>query len=350
MNLPQIFDKPVIGAYDSFTTGMNWRAMDRLLWMHCFTRAVETGSFSAVARELRTGQPNVSRQIAALEKHLGVRLLHRSTRQLTLTAEGERYYIDARGILDATEEAESKARGNDTPAGRLRIACPTVLGRTHLLPQLARFMTEYPDIELDVQIGDRFIDLVEEGVDVAVRIGFLKNSALRARKIGMAERICVASPAYLERHPAPAQPEDLTEHDCVLYAFAAAGNIWSLSGRDVEVKGRITVNSPDGVLRAVVDGIGIGNAPVSLFERALREGRVLPLLLDFPAIAVPIHLVYPAQRLLPLRAKVFMDFVAGVFGAEPALNDGRRSARTATGGSLTEPRLRHRFWVRDRVR
>ena len=176
--------------------------MDRLLVMEYFVRAVETGSFSAVAREFGTGQPNVSRYIAALERRLGARLLHRSTRKLTLTPEGERYFADAKRVLDAVAEAESHARGEDKPSGLLRIACPTSLGRDHVLPAIKTFLERFPQIDIDVQVSDRFIDLVEEGVDLAIRIGTLQDSALRARRIGAAERVCVASTEYLARNPA----------------------------------------------------------------------------------------------------------------------------------------------------
>ena len=296
--------------------------MDRFALMFCFTRAVETGSFSAVARELQTGQPNVSRQIASLERHLGVRLLHRSTRKLTLTPEGERYYADARRILDATSEAESIARGQDKPSGLLRVSCPTALGRTHVLPLMAAFLQEYPEIQMDVQIGDGFSDLIEEGVDVAIRIGVLKDSALRARKIGVAERVCVACDSYLAQHGVPVVPEDLVQHECVLYTGSTTGNTWFFEGHEVAVTGRVSVNNPDAIHRAVVDGLGIGNAPVWLFERALVERQVRALLSNFWLRPAPIHLVFSAQRLLPLRARVFMDFIAEAFRQDPGLNEG----------------------------
>src|SRR5271163_2735574 len=170
--------------------------MDRFLLMHSFARVVETGSFSAVARELGTGQPNVSRHIAALEKYLGTRLLHRSTRKLTLTPEGERYYTEARRVIDAITEAESTARGNDAPQGLLRVACPTVLGRSHILPQVRAILARFPEMEIDLQIGDRYIDLVEEGVDLAIRVGSLKDSALKARHGALALPSAFASRAW----------------------------------------------------------------------------------------------------------------------------------------------------------
>lgn len=296
--------------------------MDRFLLMHSFARAVETGSFSAVARELGTGQPNVSRHIAALEQYLGTRLLHRSTRRLSLTPEGERYYTETRRVLDAVAEAESNARGEDSPRGLLRVACPTVLGRTHLLPLVKPLLQRYPELDLDLQIGDRFIDLVEEGMDLAIRIGTLKDSALKARRIGTAERVCVASPGYLARHPTPRQPEDLQQHNCIVYTLSSSGNTWSFRDCEVAVGGRFRVNNPDGARSAVLDGIGVAYTPVWLFEDALLDGRVQALLPGQSGPPAPIHIVYPAKRLLPRRAAVFMDFIAEAFGRQPVLNEG----------------------------
>ena len=296
--------------------------MDRLLLMHTFARAVETGSFSAVAREQGIGQPNVSRHVATLEQYLGTRLLHRSTRKLTLTPEGERYYAEARRVLDAVDEAESNVRGEGKPSGLLRVACPNVLGRTHIMPWTKTLLERYPALDLDLQVGDRFIDLVEEGVDVAIRIGALRDSALKARRIGTAERVCVASPAYLATHPAPLVPEDLLRHNCVVHSLARSGRIWSFRTTEVEVGGRFKVNTPDGIHRAVLDGLGIAYAPVWLFEEELHSGRLEPLLLNEMGPTAPIHCVYPAKRLLARRASAFMDFIAERFSGDPVLNEG----------------------------
>lgn len=290
--------------------------------MQCFARAVETGSFSAVARELDTGQPNVSRHIAALERHLGTRLLHRSTRKLTTTPEGERYYAEARQVLDALAEAESNARGEETPAGLLRISCPTSLGRTQLLPWTMQFLDQYPAIELDVQISDRFVDMVEEGVDLAIRIGALKDSSLRARPIGASERVCVASTAYLAKRPAPRTPTDLAGHNCIAYTLFSAGTSWRFRDGEVAIRGSLKSNTLDGVYQAVIDGVGIGYGPLWMFEDAVRSGAVKLLLTGYSAPPVPIQIVYAASRLLPRRAGAFMDFFAAAFKTNPSLNVG----------------------------
>lgn len=305
--------------------------MDRLLLMHSFVRVVETGSFSAVARELGTGQPNVSRHIGALERHLGVRLLHRSTRKLTLTPEGERYYSEARRALDTIAEAESNARGEDAPQGLLRVACPTLLGRSHVLPQIKAILARFPAMEIDLQIGDRYVDLVEEGIDLAIRIGTLKDSALKARRIGSAERFCVASTGYLAEHPPPIHPQDLRDHQCIVYTLASAANSWSFRNVDVVVHGRFRVNTPDGVRSAALDGIGIAYAPGWLFEDALADGRLQSLLAEHHGSPMPIQFVYAANRLLPRRARVFMDFIADVFARDPALDPAANRDAPSTG-------------------
>ena len=296
--------------------------MDRFALMSSFVRAVEKGSFSAVARELGTTQPNISRHIASLEQHLGTRLLHRSTRKLTPTPEGERYYADTRRLLDAIAEAESNVRGQEVPSGVLRVACPTLLGRTYLLPRVKTFLSRYPQVELDLQIGDRFIDLIEEGVDVAIRIGALKDSTLKARRVGTGERVCVATPNYITRHGKPKVPTDLKKHDCILYTLLSSGNVWSFKNLDVAVHGRFRVNTPDGIRTATLDGLGIAYSPVWLFEDALLDGRLQLLLEEFPGPPTPIHVIYPERRLLSRRAKVFMDFVAEEFARETVLNEG----------------------------
>lgn len=294
--------------------------MDRFLWMTCFARAVETGSFSAAGRDLGLGQPNVSRYIAALEDHLKTRLLHRSTRKLSLTPEGERYYADIRRILDAVDESESSFRNSVEPSGLLRVACPTALAHAFVLPHVPRFLHQYPQLTLDLQLNDRYVDLVNEGTELAIRIGHLEDSALRARRLGWYDRVFVASKEYLAKRGVPQTPDDLRDHDCVIYTLLASGASWRFQTTDIPVSGRLRINSPDAVAAAVAAGLGVGHGPAWLFQDGLDSGRLQFILSDHPVPPVPVQIVYVANRLLPTRATVFMDFIASVFKDIPALN------------------------------
>ena len=294
--------------------------MDRFLLMQCFARTVEMGSFSAAARDLGLSQPNVSRYVAALEGHLQRRLLQRSTRKLHLTPEGERYYIEARRILDAVTEAESALKSEVTPAGLLRVACPTALAHEFIMPQVPSFLRAYPDLQLDLQISDRFVNLIDEGAELALRIGQLSDSALRARRIGLFKRVCVAETGYLETRGSPQTPEDLGAHDCIVYSLLSTGAVWRFAATEVPVSGRIRVNSPQAVREAALAGLGIALGPSWLFEEGLRTGRLQRVLEGYEAPPVPIHMLYVANRLLPRRAIAFMDFIADAFAKVEALN------------------------------
>lgn len=294
--------------------------MDRFLLMTCFARAVETGSFSAAGRDLGLGQPNVSRYVAALEDHLQTRLLHRSTRKLSLTPEGERYYADIRRILDAVDESESSFKNNVEPSGLLRVACPTALAHAFVLPHVPAFLQRYPQLTLDLQLNDRYVDLVNEGTELAIRIGLLEDSALRARPLGWYDRVFVASRNYLAKHGIPQTPEDLRDHDCVIYTLLSSGAAWRFRDTEIPVSGRLRVNSPDAVSAAVEAGLGIGHGPAWLFEKGLNSGRLQFILTGHTVPPVPVQIVYVANRLLPTRAVVFMDFMAEVFSRIPALN------------------------------
>lgn len=294
--------------------------MDRFLLMTCFARAVETGSFSAAGRDLGLGQPNVSRYVAALEDRLQTRLLYRSTRKLSLTPEGERYYADVRRILDAVDEAESSFRNNVEPSGLLRVACPTALAHAFVLPHVPAFLERYPQLTLDLQLNDRYVDLINEGTELAIRIGNLEDSALRARPLGWYERVFVAGTDYLAKRGVPQSPDDLRDHDCVIYTLLSSGAVWRFRDVDIPVSGRFRVNSPDAVGAAVEAGLGVGHGPAWLFERGLRSGRLQFILTGHTAPPVPVQIVYVANRLLPTRALVFMDFMADLFSKIPALN------------------------------
>jgi DNA-binding transcriptional LysR family regulator len=294
--------------------------LDKFLVMTCFARAVETGSFSAAGRDLGLGQPNVSRYVAALEEHLQTRLLHRSTRKLALTPEGERYYAEVRRILDAVQESESSFRENVDPSGLLRVACPTALAHVFVLPHVPAFLERYPGLTLDLQINDRYVSLVDEGAELAIRIGHLEDSALRARRIGLYDRVFVASKGYLAKRGVPVTPDDLRGHDCVIYTLLSSGATWRFRDTEVPVSGRLRVNSPEAVRESVNAGLGVGHGPEWLFEEGLKNGNLQLLLTEHPAPPVPVQIIYVANRLLPTRAVVFMDFIAEAFSKIPALN------------------------------
>lgn len=294
--------------------------MDRFLLMTCFARAVETGSFSAAGRDLGLGQPNISRYVAALEEHLQIRLLHRSTRKLSLTPEGERYYADIRRILDAVDESESSFRNNVEPSGLLRVACPTALAHAFVMPHIQTFLERYPRLTLDLQLNDRYVDLVNEGTELAIRIGNLEDSALRSRRLGGYSRVFVASKDYLAKRGIPQTPDDLRHHDCIIYTLLSSGATWRFRDADIPVSGRLRINSPDAVSAAVTAGLGIAHGPAWLFADGLNSGRLQYILTNHDAPPAPVQMVYVANRLLPTRAIVFMDYIAEVFSKIPALN------------------------------
>lgn len=298
--------------------------MDRLAAMHSFLRAVDTGSFSEVARELGTTQPTISKQIAALEAQLGVQLLVRTTRSLSLTEEGARYYGAARAALESVEAAEAAARGTKSAQGVLRIGCPVSFGQIQLVPRLPGFLTLYPALSVELVMSEAFLDPVEQGVDVALRIGVLSDSSLKVRRVGLARRVAVASPDYIARHGRPERPEDLAAHDCALYTRLASGPEWRFATpREeiaVRVRGRVRADNSAAVLGAVVAGLGIGLAPLWLAGADLKAGRLLRLLDDFEPAPLPIHAVSPPRHFTPPRVSAFVDYIAKQFRGDPNLS------------------------------
>jgi len=298
------------------------RDTGKLLWMACFVRAVETGSFSATGRELGIGQPNVSRHIASLEAHLGMRLLQRTTRKLTLTVEGERYYAEARHALDAIEQAEAVARGDDEPRGLLRVSCSMLVGQLHVQPLVAALLERYPRLEIELQLSDDYVDVIGGRFDVAVRVGPLTDSLLVARKVGVSERAVFASPRYLEAHGEPATPGDLSAHECILHTRLASPDVWAFREGEVHVRGRWRLNHHESIVDAVREGRGIGLAPAWIIEDDVRAGRVKVLLREHPLPHSDVHLLYPTRRHLSARARVMIDAVSRSFAAKRALRAG----------------------------
>lgn len=303
---------------------MNMVRMDILAPMRAFVRVAETGSFSAVAAELGTTQPTISRQIALLEDHLGTRLFTRSTRAVTLTEDGRAFWDHALRALEALGEAENAVgRRLRRPSGTLRMVVPVVFGRLQIVPRLAQFMARYPDISIDLTMSDGFTDLVEQGVELAIRVGTVTDLALVARRIGEVRRLTVASPAYLDRHAPPPTPADLASHDCIVYSRLATGSVWHFSGPagpiSVDVRGRFRVDNSEGVREGVLAGLGIAVVPEFVFSNEIAAGRVRVVLAGYEPKPLPLQAVYPSRRYVPPRVRAMIDFLVEQFGAGTAM-------------------------------
>ena len=300
--------------------------MDRLTGMQVFVRVVERGSFSAVARELGSTQGAVSKQVAALERALGARLLSRTTRSLALTDEGERYFERARRLVAEVEEAEAELRdGAQHLKGWLRVAASVAFGRLKIMPLLPEFLRLHPDVRVDLRLDDGFVDLVEEGVDVAVRIGELADSSLVARRVGTTVRRVYAAPEYLSRCAgaagSPREPQDLLAHECIVYTGLATRHQWSFTAGEgasqppgtqqtVAVTGRLQCNNSEVVREAVLAGLGVAHTPCWLFGAEARNHQVIELLPGWRSPDLPIHLVSPVQRRQSAKVRAFGDHVA----------------------------------------
>lgn len=299
---------------------------DPLALFRSFVRVVEAGSFTAVAREAGTSQPTISRQVAALEAHLGCLLIQRTTRSLALTEDGRALYETARRALEAVAEAEaSVGRRKGRATGTLRLAVATVMGRLHILPRLPRFLERHPDLSVDLVLGDGFTDLVEGGIDLALRVGVLEDPGLVARRIGLSRRIVAATPDYLAQHGTPATPDDLRRHACIVYAGLATGATWPFQGPEgrifVPVTGRLRVDSTEAVRAATLGGLGIAMVPVWHFvDGELACGRLVRLLREWEAEPLPIHAVYPSRRFVAPKVRAAVDFLTEEFEADPRLS------------------------------
>jgi DNA-binding transcriptional LysR family regulator len=285
--------------------------MDRLAAMETFVRVVETGSFSAAARQLRMGQPAVSKSVAGLEQYLGVKLLTRSTRGLTPTEAGLRYLERARRALDEAAEAEFAARGAGAGLkGRLRICAAVTFARIHLIPLLPDFLARNPDLDLEVILDDRQVDLVEEGVDVALRMGKLMDSALTARRIARCKRRVLGTPAYFDRAGIPSTPGELNKHQAVVYL--QEGSVWSFRRENSElavtVQSRLRVTAAEGVRAAVLADLGLAIASEWMFSPELRSGAVRAVLSDWSLPALDLWAVFPTGRSTTAKTRAFVDF------------------------------------------
>lgn len=298
--------------------------MDRFNAMEVFVRVAATGSFTAVAEHLGLARSMVTRQISALEAHLGVKLIARSTRSLKLTAEGEVYLERCREILGLVAAAEGDlSGGGQAPRGPIRISVPVSFGVRHLAPLVAEFVTRYPEVNLDVEYSDRQVNLIESGFDMAVRITSQLDPTLVARRLGSARMLTLASPAYLARRGWPEQPEALADHDCLGYTGTARTS-WPFQvggeTRWVAIKSRLQSNNGEALLDACKRGLGICRQPAFIAEQAVRSGELAVILQQFPGPEVGIHAVFPSNRYLPTRVRALADFLADSLGPLPAWN------------------------------
>jgi DNA-binding transcriptional LysR family regulator len=295
--------------------------MDRLDSMAVFARVVESGSLSAAARTLGVSLASVSRQLAALEEKLGARLLSRTTRRLSLTEGGRAYYARCKRILGDVEEAEAEvSQFQASPSGRIVVSASMLFGSIFLAPVLSGFLDRYPRVSLELPLTDRFVNLVEEGIDLAVRVGGLADSSLVARRIGVFRRVVCAAPRYLKRRGVPREPAEVARHDCLIFSMLAEADRWRFSrdGRDiaVPVEGRLRSNSQEVLLRAALDSAGIMLAPSWLVRDHVAKGRLRVVLQEFEPEPTPIHILYPHARLLSAKVRALIDYLAGQWREE----------------------------------
>lgn len=298
--------------------------MDHFHAITAFVRVVETGSFARAAERLDRSVSAVSRQVAELEAHLGARLLNRTTRRLSLTETGRAFHERAVQLLADLEEAEA-AVGAATlePRGTLRLTCATTFGIQHLAPAIAAYAGRHPRVRFDVELSDRVVDIVEEGFDLAIRIGAVGSQALIARRIGTTTLVCCAAPAYLARHGTPRTPEDLAGHPCLTYAYSADRNVWRFTdaagaGHAVEVSGPAHSNNGAMLTALGVAGLGIHMEPDFVVAPDVRAGRLVRILADYTPESGAINAVYPSRRHLSAKVRSFIDFVSLRFAEDPA--------------------------------
>jgi len=297
--------------------------MDRFQEMRAFVGVVEHGSFVRAAQALDTSKAAISRQVADLERRLGVRLLHRTTRKLSLTDEGRLFHLRCAELLDGLEEAESEiSLRSGEPSGHLRVSAPVTFGILHLAPLWGSFLQQHPKVSMEVSLSDRTADLVEDGFDLAVRISRAPHPAYIARKLASTKMVLCASPAYLKQHGTPGRPQDLAGHNVISYTYWSSRDEWEFVAPDgraevVKTRPRLHANNGDTCLAAALRDQGLIMQPDFLVHEALRDGRLTPLLEGYRAVELGIYAVYASRRQLPLKLRQLIDFLAEAF-REPA--------------------------------
>lgn len=301
--------------------------MDKLQAMEVFVQVVDAGGFTRAAEQLHMPKATVSTLIQALENLLSVKLLNRTTRQVNVTADGAAYYENCLRILaDIRNTEETLSRTHGSPSGRLRVEVPSGIGQRLIIPALPDFYRRYPDISMEMGCGDRPVQLIEEGVDCAVRGGDLPDSSLVARRIGVLHFITCATPAYLDEHGRPSHPDDLARHLCLNYLLSSSKQVlaWDFERAGASIRstppGRFAVNSSEALMMAGLAGLGVMQLPSFLVDEELRSGRLERVLGDWDTDPVPLHVVYPQSRHLSATVRAFVEWVAELFAGNPRLN------------------------------
>jgi DNA-binding transcriptional LysR family regulator len=290
--------------------------MDRLEAMSILVASAEAGSFSAAGRQLGVPLPTISRKVADLEAHLNTQLLVRSTRKLSLTEAGLAYVAACKRILEQVDEAESQASGEYTvPRGTLAMTAPIVFGRLHVVPVVNEFLARFPQINVYLTLSDHTIDIVDEHIDLAVRVGALPDSTLVATKVGEIRRVVCGSPDYFAAHGVPKTPDDLADHMCVTFTALASGMTWIFNPRGKPAKGvrpycRLKINTAEAAIDAAIAGVGVTNVLSYQVARAVAAGKLRLVLQDYEPDPSPVHLVHAGQKILPLKLRRFTEFAA----------------------------------------
>ena len=293
--------------------------MDQLAAIRAFAQVVESGSFAKAAERLGLSTTAASRHVAELETHLQTRLLNRTTRKVSLTESGRAYYERMVQVLADLGEAEQEAqRAAVVPRGVIKLTTAVNFGVRHVAPAIAAFLARYPEVRFDVSLSDRIVDLVEEGLDLGIRIGGPGPQNVVARKLGETRVVPCASPDYIARHGTPQVPEDLARHNCFTYEYVTPRNVWTFRDADgrerpVRVSGNLHSNNGDLLAEAAARGVGIVLEPAFIVGPEVRAGRLVPLLQDFEPQALPIYAVYPSRKHLSAKVRLFVDFLVERF-------------------------------------
>ena len=292
-----------------------------LVALKAFVAVVEAGSFNRAAEQLEASTAAVSRRVSGLENALGVKLLNRTTRQIDLSEAGKQFYQDVLNIFHSLEEAEERIQtGRETVRGNLRVAAPLSFGIQRIAPVLPGFMKRHPALRVQLQLEDRFTDLVSEGIDVAIRIGTLKDSSLVATRIASIAAVFCASPDYLSRRGEPRKPEDLSGHDCLHYSLLSTREEWGFpegqAGKDIEISGSLSANNGEVLKEAAMQGLGITLLPTFIAEDALQDGRLKEILRRYRPQPFGLYAVRPSRQFTPARVRLLVEYLKAQFAGE----------------------------------